>query len=327
MPFPHLIPHEALVKSIADFFTSAELDPSYFDAIDKRLVTQEKPTDKNSSAFRRLGFLRSKDFIDYGAFGNNGLHLHLLEEILDVLVSVRLLKKGGVNMLIKGGDTLYNANSEAKYLLKNDLLMNRLFGFQYIIDQYLSAVFKIENWKNGSCDIGNGFFTSHSGVPIVVTNAHVIEGSDKVVLKDHSDKEISCKRIVPSDKTDLAILELDKTPSDAKPFHLNADLNVLTEILTIGYPPVPTTKGSYPLFHRGEVNSKVESYWGHNLFLFSAKTNPGNSGSPVIDGDGTVLGIVTQQLEEKQGYKKGMLPYYAAVPSNEILAFLNETLS
>ena len=131
--------------------------------------------------------------------------------------------------------------------------------------------------------------------------------------------------MVSSDKTDLAILELNKAPGDAKPFCLNADLKVITDILTIGYPPVPTTRGSYPLFHRGEVNSKVESYWGHNLFLFSAKTNPGNSGSPVIDGDGTILGIVTEQLEEQEGYKKGKLPYYAAIPSTQILGFLTET--
>ena len=176
MPYPNLIPHQTLVKNVAEFFTSAALDPAYFDSINKHLLAQGKPADKASSALRHLGFLRPKDFIDYGVFGNMGLDIRLLEEILDAFVSIQLLKKGGLNMLIYTHDTFYNANTDAEYLLKNDLLMNRLFGFEYIIDQYLPTVYKLETWKNGDCGIGNGFLVDYLGTPVVVTNKHVVNG-------------------------------------------------------------------------------------------------------------------------------------------------------
>lgn len=331
MPYPNLIPHQTLVKNIADFFTSSTFDQAYFSEIDKHLLSQSYSSNKTYETFRKLGYLRQQDFMTCGSsgtprklWGDEGLTMHLFREVMDALVSVHLLNKIEAGA-IGNSDALYKANDQALYLIRHDLLMNRLFGFEYIINQYQNAVFKIESWICGTPDVGNGFLVDYLGKPVVVTNEHVIRESDEIKLKDHSDTEVSYKQMMSSDKSDLAILELTSTPEDAKPFTLNTNLKVLTEVLTIGYPPVPTTKGSYAVFHLGEVNSKVESYWGHPLFLFSAKTNPANSGSSVIDGDGTILGSVTEQLEEQEGYKKEKLPYYAAIPSTQILGFLNET--
>lgn len=65
-------------------------------------------------------------------------------------------------------------------------------------------------------------------------------------------------------------------------------------------------------------------YWQSDYFLFSARTSPGNSGGPVINDKGMVVGIVTQQLLEKDAQNRGKLPYFAAVPSHVIVGFLNE---
>jgi hypothetical protein len=87
------------------------------------------------------------------------------------------------------------------------------------------------------------------------------------------------------------------------------------------------TKYSYQVYHKGEVNSFVEDYKSNKLFLFSAKTSSGNSGSPVIDKTGMVLGIVTEELFEKDKfYEKGKLPYYAAIPAIEIGRMISERM-
>jgi len=106
---------------------------------------------------------------------------------------------------------------------------------------------------------------------------------------------------------------------------LEKEFRILDNIITMGYPIVPMTRDGYLLCHGGEINSVVHNYSGQEYFLFSAKTSSGNSGSPVIDKFGNVVGIVTEELFERdQFYKKGKLPYYGAIPSSYILDFLAE---
>ena len=93
-----------------------------------------------------------------------------------------------------------------------------------------------------------------------------------------------------------------------------------TVVDNIKYPTIPTTKFAYQVYHKGEVNSFVEDYWDNNLFLISAKTSSGNSGSPIIDNSGMVVGVITEELFEKDKfYEKGKLPYYAGIPTVEIV--------
>ena len=94
--------------------------------------------------------------------------------------------------------------------------------------------------------------------------------------------------------------------------------------MTLGYPPVPLTRESYQLAHKGELNAFVKDYWGNNFILFSAKTAPGNSGGPLINNMGLVVGIVVQSLEnEVDNAEVRRQPYFAALPSKDILDFIN----
>lgn len=98
----------------------------------------------------------------------------------------------------------------------------------------------------------------------------------------------------------------------------------LSDIITIGYPAIPMTREAYQVYHKGEVNGHVKDYFGHETFLFSAKTSPGNSGSPIVDSNGMVCGIVTQEYFEKEKFKEnGQLPYYSAYSANLIIESFN----
>jgi S1-C subfamily serine protease len=275
---------------------------------------------------KEMGYMTKSQFRSYLISKNIlGFTFDIPEIILEIFTNLLIVQKIEINT-IHNNEALYkSANIEVvKFYQNENILLNRIFGFEYIIEKYIPSIIKFENIYNDNVSIGNGFIVKIKGKHIVLTNRHVVENFTQLVLKDYNDEVIDYNpKIEISTNSDLAFVEIGMDFTNIKPFIFNKDLKILDEIITIGYPPIPTTKASYALCHKGEINSSVETYWGDNLFIFSAKTNPGNSGSPIIDKNGTIVGIVSEQLEEKDWYKESKLPYYAGIPSKIILEFLN----
>lgn len=327
MKYTVLRQYEDLITAVMEFFTSKATRPEYFEEI-KEFCKDHTALKLilNHETFLSLGYLTRDDFMMYTTTKKvlKSVPLQAFDLILEALTENLVLLKMEPNTM-NNTHSLFMANTNlAKFYHSNGLLFNKLFGFNYIIEKYIPSVFKIEHFKDGNTEIGNGFLIPFENNLIIVTNRHVVENADKINVKNHKEEIIDYAEIILDSKNDLAFI-FPKIPIIAvRSFLLNLNIQALEEILTIGYPPIPTTKASYPLFHLGEVNSFVENYWGDSLFIFSAKTNPGNSGSPIIDKNGSIVGIVTQQLEEQEWYKKSKIPYYAGIPSREIMRFWND---
>lgn len=323
-----LLPHKELINLIIDFYTAKVANPSYYENIHSFCLEYSLLKRKhNNEAYCKMGYLTADAFKYYALDKKliTGLKSPLYEIILEILSKNQILIKIEINT-INNNEVLYCSNQDKDYLnfyRRNDLFLNRILGFEFIATKYERSVLKITVKKNGTSSIGAGFVIGRSsGNSLLITNYHVIDGMDKVEVLNYRDEIMDHKIIASDPKFDLAVLSIDKNNTEGSDLLLTAESYLLDEILTIGYPPVPTTKNAYPLFHLGEINSNIETYFGLNLFLFSAKTNPGNSGGPVLNKDGMVIGIVTQLLEEKDWYKYSKLPYCAAVPAKTILEFL-----
>lgn len=320
-----LQPHSALLLQVFDFFTSEATDPKYYQEIKEFGESNSVLSRRlNNKPFLQLGYLGSLDFTMFAIEKKilDSVRTEIVDLCLKVLVENIVLIRMETGT-INNTATLYKANEgAANYYKNNNLLLNKIFGFDYIIDQYIGSVVKIENTSKKRTDIGNGFLISSKMGIRIITNFHVLDKAEKLRVLDKDEKEIEIKSKYEDESLDLAYLVPKVEINESKVFLLNENLRILEDILTIGYPPVPQTKASYPLFHKGEINSFVQNYSGNDLFLFSAKTNPGNSGSPIIDGQGSVVGIITQQLEEKDWYKESKIPYYAGIPSSVILQFV-----
>lgn len=269
----------------------------------------------------RLGLYTANDFVFYMASKID----HVPGGIAEIVIE-ELLKK---NVLIKatnissGSRVQYQPNEDlVKFLRDNNLLLNLIYGFNYIIDKYKSSVPIIEvQDSRGDKSAGTGFYVKHKEIPLIVTNKHVIE-NQKILNLFYDENKLNIKNTFLSDNHDIAFIILENEPI-LEPLFLNNSVNILDDIITIGYPAIPMTKEAYQVYHKGEINSFVKEYNGSNLFVISAKTSSGNSGSPVIDKYGSVVGMVTKELfEEEEFYKKGKLPYYAAIPTTDILAEL-----
>jgi len=154
---------------------------------------------------------------------------------------------------------------------------------------------------------GTGFSITSSGH--IVTNMHVIKDCDEVELS-YKGKEITLQHVFSDPNNDLALLKGSFKPGKAFRLSRN-DPKLMEEIFVAGYPfgdtyssPVKVTKG---------VISSVVGY-ENNLseFQFDAAINVGNSGGPIFNSKGNILGVTVAGLDDIKVLKKtGDIPQNA----------------
>lgn len=168
---------------------------------------------------------------------------------------------------------------------------------------------------------GTGFFVSRQGA--FVTNAHVIEGCSEVKVKT-DDGSINDARIVANDSAnDLAILQLDMTPKKFASLRFGVRLG--EGIAAFGYPHADllSSSGNFTL---GNVTALTGIADDSRYFQISAPVQSGNSGGPLMDLSGNVVGVVTAKLNAlKMAMKEGDLPQNVnfAIKSSILATFLN----
>lgn len=314
-----------LVNEIIDFFTAKEVNLLLFETIKDICIRYSNKYNKfNGELYIKKGLLSGFDFLMYmldQKKAGDGIPTNFVDLTLQQLAKHYIIIPMD-SLVFKSEEQRYNTNGElTKSLYDHNLIKNLLYGFNYIIERYKNSVVKIIHInRHGDSSIGTGFFISAkvNNNCLVITNKHVVEGAQKVKIFSADDKEIKINKITQDNDRDIAIIETEQFTCNT--FFLSDHLEVMKEIITIGYPTIPTTKYAYQVYHKGEVNSFVEDYWNNKFFLISAKTSSGNSGSPIIDNTGMVVGIITEELfEQDKFYEKGKLPYYAGIPCTEIV--------
>jgi len=158
---------------------------------------------------------------------------------------------------------------------------------------------------------GSGFVVRHQdGNTLLITNAHVVEGSDAVTVKWQDGSQDTAAVVSnaggQSPLSDLALLEVKGIRGTVLNLK-TARLNVGAEVVAIGAP-----QGLEFSLSRGVLSSLRD---GGALLQIDAPINPGNSGGPLIDRTGCVVGVVTFKLEDSEGLN-------FAIASSRIAAFL-----
>ncbi len=146
---------------------------------------------------------------------------------------------------------------------------------------------------------GSGFIVSADGT--ILTNAHVVEGADEVTVKLADNREFKAK-VLGSDKaTDVAVLKIDATNLPTVKTGNPAATRVGEWVVAIGAP--------YGLEHTvtsGIVSAKSRSLPGESVVPFiqtDAAVNPGNSGGPLFNLAGEVIGINSQIFSRSGGFQ------------------------
>jgi S1-C subfamily serine protease len=143
---------------------------------------------------------------------------------------------------------------------------------------------------------GTGFFVSRAGH--IVSNYHVIEGCDATKLT-FKGKEVTANVLAVDKTNDLAILKTNLTPNKVYPV-ANEDAALLEDIIIAGYPlgkkvsaAIKTSKGS--------VTALAGYGDNYSEFQTDAALNQGNSGGPIMNQKGNVIGVAVANYGKKAG--------------------------
>lgn len=259
----------------------------------------------------------------------------IIAKICNILVDNHILTLLGIG----GPDNTYNSYlfviKEKSYLKdgKNLNLLNKqlsylIYGFRYIYDEYKKFVLPVE-YVNNSDDISLGTCFLYNGG--IVTAKHCIENAKKISIqgipKEYL-KEASFE-IHKNNLMDLLFIRLKNTLNDSIDFSEKAD--ILDEVMTLGYPKIPgyhnylvaenaKVSARYTTLV-GQIASYAEDIWiKEKLFLITAKIKGGNSGGPVINKQGAIVGVTVNVTESEGNYDE--LGYGTVIP----VSFLDELI-
>jgi serine protease Do len=146
---------------------------------------------------------------------------------------------------------------------------------------------------------GSGFIISRDG--LILTNAHVVRDAQEVTVKLADRRELKAKVLGADPATDIAVLRVNATGLPTVKFGDPKALQVGDYVLAIGAP-----FGFDQSATAGIVSAKGRSLPGDAYVPFiqtDAAVNPGNSGGPLFDAAGEVVGINAQIYSQTGGYQ------------------------
>ncbi|MCG6939780.1 MAG: DegQ family serine endoprotease [Thiohalocapsa sp.] len=151
--------------------------------------------------------------------------------------------------------------------------------------------------ENGR-SLGSGFILSPDGY--VLTNAHVIEAAEEIIVRTSDRREFVARVIGADERSDMALLKVDADDLPAVKIGSAGDLQVGEWVLAIGSP-----FGFEHSATAGIVSAKGRSLPSEDYVPFiqtDVAINPGNSGGPLFNLDGEVVGINSQIYSRTGGF-------------------------
>ena len=153
-----------------------------------------------------------------------------------------------------------------------------------LFEQFSDTVVRIQTDQGG---VGTGFFISSDG--LIITNAHVVGQSSLLYVTLSNGDERLAEVLGTYDDKDIALLHVDAYQQNYLDYKNNADVRVGDPVQAIGFaldlPGSPTlTKGYVSAF-------REEFLGGLDIIQTDAALNSGNSGGPLFDDYGNLIGI------------------------------------
>ena len=239
----------------------------------------------------------------------------------------------------------YSQNNTRKFPTSQDYILS----YSSILESVRTSVVNISTTKNVNTAVNNPFmndpffrefFRNQRNIPqervqralgsgviisddgYIVTNNHVVDAADEIVVNLVGDKkEYKAKLIGKDDKSDLAVIKIDKDDLNAVTFYNSDDVKVGDVVFALGNP-----FGLHETITKGIVSAKGRTSVGiveyENFIQTDASINPGNSGGALINSSGDLIGINAAILS-KSGGNVGI---GFAIPSNMVTSIAKQLI-
>ncbi|QDG53636.1 DegQ family serine endoprotease [Persicimonas caeni] len=150
--------------------------------------------------------------------------------------------------------------------------------------------------------MGSGVVVSNEGY--ILTNYHVVEGADEILVSLNERGEFTAEVVGTDPKSDLAVLQLQDPPEDLRPlpFADTEGVRLGEPVVAIGNPfGLASTVTMGIVSAKGRQNVGITDY--EDFIQTDAAINPGNSGGPLVNMSGEIVGINTAILSRSGGYQ------------------------
>jgi len=185
------------------------------------------------------------------------------------------------------GQSLYSKTSP----LSDDSPVQKELSITDIIQANRESVVTVKT----AAGIGSGFFINREGH--IVTNKHVLPNPDGAEIKTISGNVYKIQKVIHEDAAaDLVIASTDAISRESKPVSINAALPAVGEkIIVIGSP-----LGLEQTVSDGIVSALRRNQQSIEFIQITAPVSPGNSGGPLLNMRGEVIGVATFQYSSGQ---------------------------
>ena len=190
------------------------------------------------------------------------------------------------------------------------------------LDQLPDALKRFFQYRNPPAPrggSGSGFIISEDGY--IVTNHHVVDGADRVIVQLSDRREYDAEVIGTDQRSDLALLQVEADDLPFLTLGKSADLKVGQWVLAIGSPfglDYSVTAGIVSAKGRSLPTERGENYVP--FIQTDVAINPGNSGGPLFNLEGEVVGV-NSQIFTRSG---GSIGLSFAIPSKVVRNIINQ---
>jgi serine protease Do len=173
---------------------------------------------------------------------------------------------------------------------------------------------------------GSGFIVSQDGY--ILTNNHVVQGADRVIVRLYDNREFTAKTVGTDPNTDIAVIRIQATQLPTVRFGDADSTRIGNWVLAIGNPlgeafTFTVTAGIVSAKGRGLRELNGSRYAIQDFIQTDAAINPGNSGGPLVNVRGEVIGI-NSAIASGTGYYDG---YGFAIPINLARTVMTQLIS